>query len=202
MIRVASWNVCLGLATKKTEITRMIIDEKIDVCCLQETDIFSEIKDHELSFSGYAIETENNCTKKRVCIYIKNGITYSRRQELEGQNNHLIIIDIHGQEPIRLINLYRSHNPKNNLTPREMFNNQLKCIENANKPNMIVTGDFNLDYAKYHKLDYVNKNLCGDLIDTFYPMSLIQLITFNTWSRIVPSFSPRSLWSASVSNVE
>ena len=50
---------------------------------------------------------------------------------------------------------------------------------------MIVTGDFNLDYTKYHSLDYTNKNLCNVLLDIFDPMSLIQLINFPTWSRIV-----------------
>ena len=64
MITIASWNVCLGLTQKKLEISRKIVEEKIDICCLQETEIKSELKDNELTFSGYCIETENNDTKK------------------------------------------------------------------------------------------------------------------------------------------
>ena len=192
MIKIASWNVCLGLTQKKLEISRKIVEENIDICCLQETEIKSELKDNELTFSGYCIETENNDTKKRVCIYVGNGIKYRRRMELEGINNHLIIIDIQGEKSIRLINLYRSHKPRDNFTPREKFANQLTCIQNASTENMIVTGDFNLDYAKYHELDYVNKNLCDDLINYFDPMSFIQLINFPTWSRIVQNILKES----------
>ena len=58
---------------------------------------------------------------------------------------------------------------------------------------MIVIGDFNLDYAKFHSLDYTNKNLCNDLLSTFDPMSLIQLINFPTWSRIVQNILKESI---------
>ena len=178
MIKIASWNVCLGLTTKIPEIARTITEEKIDICCLQETEIPYETKDCDLSFKGYCIESEVNDTKKRVCIYIRNGINYSRRSDLEGENNHLVIIGIRGDNNIRLINLYRSHNPRDGFTPREKFVNQLQCIQNANIDNMIVIGDFNLDYTKYHSLDYTNKNLCNVLLNIFDPMSLSSSSTF------------------------
>jgi hypothetical protein len=34
--------------------------------------------------------------------------------DLEGINNHLIIIDIDGEKTVRLINIYRSHKPRDN----------------------------------------------------------------------------------------
>ena len=31
-IKIASWNLCLGLMNKKNYVSQMIIDEKIDIC--------------------------------------------------------------------------------------------------------------------------------------------------------------------------
>ena len=38
-------------------------------------------------FKGYSLEIELNNMKVRAGFYIKNGIEYSRRNELEGRNN-------------------------------------------------------------------------------------------------------------------
>ena len=84
MIKIATWNVCLGLTTKIPEIARTIVEENIDICCLQETEILSETKDSDLTFNGYCIETETNDIKKRVCIYIRNGINNCRRRIWKG----------------------------------------------------------------------------------------------------------------------
>ena len=38
-IKIASWNLCLGLANKKDYVASMIKENKIDICCVQEIDI-------------------------------------------------------------------------------------------------------------------------------------------------------------------
>ena len=38
-IKIASWILCLRLMNKKNYVSQMIIDEKIDICCLQEIDL-------------------------------------------------------------------------------------------------------------------------------------------------------------------
>jgi hypothetical protein len=64
---------------------------------------------------------------------------------------------------------------------------------------MVVTGDFNLGCAKYHELDYVNKNLCNDLNNSFDPMSVIQLINSPTLSwrvqNILKEFTPDKIYT-------
>ena len=71
----------------------MIKDEKIDICCLQEIDLKPNIDKNLLSFGGYSLEIESNDVKARAGIYVKNGIEYIRRNELEGlnktENNYL-----------------------------------------------------------------------------------------------------------------
>ena len=38
-IKIASWILCLRLMNKKNYVSQIIIDEKIDICCLQEIDL-------------------------------------------------------------------------------------------------------------------------------------------------------------------
>ena len=89
-IKVATWNLCLGLANKKELVSQIIKNEQIDICCMQEIDIPLGYNCNLLSFKGYNLITENNNVKSRTGLYIKNGIDYSRRSDLEGLNNGLI----------------------------------------------------------------------------------------------------------------
>ncbi len=51
--KVATLNLCLGLSNKKETVKQMIIEEKIDILYLQETNI-DEGLDHDLmSFPGF-----------------------------------------------------------------------------------------------------------------------------------------------------
>ena len=47
-----------------------------------------------LNIPGYSLECETNDVKRRVGTYVKNAIKYTRRFELEGENNHFLIIDV------------------------------------------------------------------------------------------------------------
>ena len=66
-----------------------------------------------LTIPGYSFEYENNDVKRRVGMYISNSVRYTRCTDLEGANNHLVIIDIENEKrkKKRLINFYRSFNP-------------------------------------------------------------------------------------------
>ena len=52
-IKIASWNLCLRLMNKKNYVSQMILDEQIDICCLQEIEIKTEVDKDLLSFRGY-----------------------------------------------------------------------------------------------------------------------------------------------------
>ena len=45
-----------------------------------------------LNCGGYTLELESNLDKKRVGIYIQNEIKYVRRNDLEKENVHVLII--------------------------------------------------------------------------------------------------------------
>ena len=53
-------NLCLGLPNKKEIVKHIINDEKIDVLCLQETEIEINVDRNLMSFPGYLYESESN----------------------------------------------------------------------------------------------------------------------------------------------
>ena len=105
---------------------------------MQETEINANLDHNLLSFPGYNIETENNSINSRTAIYISSKIYYQRRKELEGEDSNLVIIDILGDVNRRLINLYRSFSPQNNVSQRAKFGYQLDLIKIAKTPNTII----------------------------------------------------------------
>ena len=38
-IKIATWNLCLGLTNKKDYVLQIITVNKIDICCMQEIDV-------------------------------------------------------------------------------------------------------------------------------------------------------------------
>jgi exonuclease III len=112
VLKIATWNLCLGLQNKKIQVKQILLSEKIDVCCMQETEIKHDYPIELLTFPGYSIEIETNDVKSRVGIYIIERLKFKRRNDLEGINSNLIIIDIIETKPVRLINVYRSFRPQ------------------------------------------------------------------------------------------
>ena len=188
-IKIASWNLCLGLQNKKDYVDYKLNEESIDICGLQECEIPPSLDDNNLTLKNYKVELEDNQRKKRTGFLIHNNINYERKRNLEEQNTNLVIIDLNGEINYRVINIYRSFAPERNATPTENFLNQLRIIKNAftDSPSRthIILGDFNLDFNKIHVNSYPFSHLFDQLLATFDPLGLHQLINFETWSRFV-----------------
>ena len=119
-IKLASWNVCLGLKNKKETVYEEIKGRNIDICLLQEVEILKDYDKDLLTSKDYNIEVEMNETKARSAIIIKDNIEYERRPDLEEMNLGIIIIDLIGHYRYRVINIYRSFNPSNGMTPLQL----------------------------------------------------------------------------------
>ena len=122
-----TWNVCLGILNKKDIIKRLLYEHKIDVFCLQETEIPPDVPNSILTVPNFNIEIENNNIKSRTAIYINENITYKRMKTLEGVNNGVIVLDLETVNKYRIVNLYRTFAPTNGLSQAQSFINQL-CI--------------------------------------------------------------------------
>ena len=52
-ITIGTWNLCLGLRNKKDYVSKIINENKLDIVCLQETDIEPNYPIDILSFKGW-----------------------------------------------------------------------------------------------------------------------------------------------------
>ena len=193
VIKIATLNLCLGLRSKKDEVKRLVIDNEIDVLCLQETEIPNDYPVELLTFKGYGYESELNCVKSRCGIYVSNKVSYLRRHDLEVINMHVMIIDLNDKNQSRIINMYRPFNPVNNLTQKQFFEAQLVIFTRSITKNTILLGDFNLDFSKRYNVNYSHKHYFENLNVAFEPHNLIQIINFNTWSRIIKNVQTSSI---------
>ena len=117
--------------------------------------------------------------------YISRRIKHERKEELEGTDSNLVIVDIISDNPFRLINVYRNFKPQANKSQREKFKYQLNLIKVAMKKRTIIIGDFNLDYSQKENINYRYANLFNDFEEILTINTLFQIIEFPTWSRIV-----------------
>ena len=170
---IESLNLCLGLRNKKEAVKKIIIENKIDILCLQETEIPVDYTINLLTFKGYVYENEINNVKSRCGMYILNNLSHVRRTDLEIPNMHIIIVDINDSRKTRVINIYRPFNPPSNLTQKEFFDHQLTILKNNITPSTILLGDFNLDQEKIFNPNYSHKNYFNSLLETFEPLNLI-----------------------------
>ena len=99
-----------------------------------------------LRIPGFNLDLETNTRLSRTSFYVADNINYTRKLTLEGVDSNLIIIDIEGSNPTRIINVYRSFNPQNVQSQREKFKYQLYLIKEAFYKRTVLLGDFNLDY--------------------------------------------------------
>ena len=191
--KIATLNLCLGLRSKKDEVKRLILENNIDILCVQETEIPKNYPVELLTFKGYNYENESNDVKSRCGIYVKESISYVRRTDLESKNLHVIIIDVNDSKQHRIITLYRSFNPQNAIPQKQFFESQLQLLKNSINNNTIILGDFNLDQNKRHDINYSHKLYFEALSNALETHNLVQVIDFVTWSRTINNVNKSSI---------
>ena len=196
-VKIASWNLCLGLKKKKDYVLNTLRQENIDICLLQEVDIPRDYPTNILSSKDYKLEVEKSTVKSRCAILIKNNIDYTRREDLESIDLSLCVIDVNGSENWRIINCYRLFNPPNNQSQSEHFALQLERINdilsNPNGRKIIIAGDFNLDEDNRYSTSYRYKNLFNIQNAIFDNHHLIQIVEFHTWQRVINNVIRKSI---------
>ena len=85
-VKIATLNLCLGLKNKRLEVERLILNNNVDIMCLQEVEIEKDYDFQALNLDNYCLEIENNSVKSRVGIFISNNVNYTRMHQLEGIN--------------------------------------------------------------------------------------------------------------------
>ena len=121
-------------------------------------------------------------------MYINNKISYQRRTDLEKGDCGVIIIDIKLQQNYRILGLYRTFNPNNQISEYDYFKSQIDIITDScadHSITSIVMGDFNLNENQKNNSQYSHHRYYDLLQSKFNDINLIQIVKFNTWSRLV-----------------
>ena len=83
ILKIATWNLCLGLSNKRDIVTQILSNSNISACCVQETEIPMNYPEDILNCNDYNLELEINNLKKRTGIYLRKNVKYLRRKGLE-----------------------------------------------------------------------------------------------------------------------
>ena len=136
-------------------------------------------------YSSFLRAQYSNSAFSRVAIYINNSIDYIRREDLEGIDSNLMIIDLAGINKIRIINVYRSFSPQHYIGQRDKFNTQLLLIKAAITLSTLILGDFNLDWSRRFDASYAYFNYFEDLDLHLGEFGLNQMVSKPTWAQTI-----------------
>ena len=192
-MKIATWNLCLGLFHKKDYVRSLLHDNNIDILTLQETELADDIDVINLQIKGYSFEVETNDIKRRIAVYVRNTIAYKRRFDLEKTNLHTIVLDVGTTLVTRIITIYRTFTPQNKSTPRENFREQLNVINNATTNSTILLGDFNLDDQKRYLVNYGQRLLFQDFEEIVGHHQFTQHVKEPTWERVIENRTKNSV---------
>ena len=74
----------------KSQILQLDVKQKM----MQETELENGFDCDLLKIPGYNLELGKNSVKVRIGTYINDSIKYKRREELEGLDSHITVVDI------------------------------------------------------------------------------------------------------------
>ena len=181
-IKIASWNCSLGLIGK-IEIVKTILNEnQIDILFIQEAEITPTTPINQIGINGYNLELSPTYgqQKSRTCCFIKNKIKYSRASEIE--NNKLELIMLKTVDNM-ICGYYRPFLHPSHQTEKQYIEETVECLSKINNKNLIIAGDFNIDFMKIHQQSYKNRLIYEILEVILIEKALVQVIKKPTWMR-------------------
>lgn len=162
-----------GLFNKKDFIADFINRSKVNLFGITETLLTASLLSSFVYIDGYNFERKDRNGKGGgVAVYIKEGIDYIRREDLENNNVEGIWLEIivkHSKSFIVGI-IYRPPISSKHIS-KNFDETLLNTVSNINKENkeLLILGDFNCNY--------LDKKHCTDLKEQLKLNGLIQVIT-------------------------
>ena len=80
--KIATWNPCLGLKNKKDYVEKIMNENKINMCCLQEIELEPNFEHNLLSTRDFTLLVKKNDYKSRTGVYLKNGTIFIVRKNV------------------------------------------------------------------------------------------------------------------------
>ena len=149
-----------------------------DVICLTETWLDRRTADQTLNLEGYKFdrrERDGDC-HGGVCVYVNSNVYSRRRTDLELPDTECIWVEVTtNHRKFLLGTFYRSSNAP--AATYSLIEDSISLAFDTNIPDILITGDFNLDIQKDSSYRKVN-DLC-------HQFSLQQLITDPTHQLLI-----------------
>jgi len=187
LMKICTWNVCLGARCKISIIKELLVKNQIDILCLQEVEIMNEEDTDAYEMENYSLEIETVSTpfKKRTLMYIHNTVAYQRMLDVEDSDSHVIAMFLPKQD-ICIASVYRTYQLTTKLDHHSAFVDQIGVIEELlhRGKKSVILGDFNLDHNRRGDPSYHHSRLYELWKETETRHQLLQLVDFPTWSRI------------------
>jgi len=187
-MKIATWNVCLGAFNKLNYIDEFIKNEKIDILFVQEAEKPKEMDKDLLTVKDYNLSFDSTKEKARIVCYWRMGIearvvTATNIEAIALVMDQITVVGIY--RPFKLI-----HHQNHHEYLQEMVN-FLKRFEDDT--NLVVMGDFNLDYSRRSDRSYNRINLYDAWDDFTTSQAMVQLVDKPTWNRIVQGQLKKSI---------
>ncbi|PJE78081.1 hypothetical protein CI610_02987 [invertebrate metagenome] len=145
------------------------LTDDVDIVCITETHLDNSIPNSDINISGFSepFRKDRNMFGGGVAIYFSESLVAKRRIDLEFGNDETIWSQIKFRNTLYLIcNVYRPPS----YTGTGLWQNLRHSIDIAfeETPNIIITGDLNIDFLK---------PIRGDLCDILSNYNLTNVIT-------------------------
>ena len=153
-------------------------DNAVDVLTLSETWLNSSITDGELQLPGFSCirqRRRENRSGGGVIIYVCEGLSYRVRDDLMIGENECIWIELTRPKCKRVLICCIYRPPETDISKFIDGLNNCMLLINLDETEVILLGDFNVDYAKKQ-----NNQMRRKLLDFTRSVNLSQLITEST----------------------
>ena len=147
-LRVACHNIN-RLLNKLDQLKLFLVNDcpSLDIYCLSEIFLRETIIDSYLSIDGYTFVRKDRLNKKRggLLMYIREGISYKRREAFEGLTETICIEIKYSNRCILLTSVYRPPNNDSDSIQHWLSNMEetMHRIYSENKPTVLI-GDVNI----------------------------------------------------------
>jgi len=175
-LKLATWNICLGMFHKVDIIKQTIYRENLDLLLLNETEINESHDTQYLKIPEYDLVTPLNKTNTRIAAYIRSDKNY----KILCSNVKLDTISIQIEE-IKILGIYRAYK----LPNHDNYTDQMSELILEVNTHDIVMGDLNLDSNKRNINTYRYSNIYTMWQNEIENKNLNQINHQNTWTRTI-----------------
>ena len=97
-LKISTLNLCLGLKYKKVYVEQLLLNNNVNILCLQEVEIDSNYDVDLLKLPGFKFGIRHELNQTKIGnLYVWR---YQLQQTLEGIDSHLFVIDTEGKSDI------------------------------------------------------------------------------------------------------